>query len=137
MQRIKQGSRRKNILSRKKLERLSAQTIRDALIQANDQVLLILEGCSSLRRKATVAIDYTRQPFFGDPDAKNVIGGKNTREEQTGGYTYASIDIVEAGRRLTIHSTIINQFEREASGSLRKLICEARARGIHISVDIA
>ena len=117
---------------RGRVERLAEKQIRDALIQANDQVLLILRSYCIFRRKATVAIDYTRQPFFGDPDAKNVIGGKHERGTNWG-YTYASIDIVEAGRRLTIYSTTINQFSEKAQ-VVEKLICEARARGIHISV---
>ena len=117
---------------RGRIERLAEKQIRDALIKANDQVLLILQSYSIFRRKATVAIDYTRQPFYGDPDTKNVIGGKQERGT-TWGYTYASIDIVEAGRRLTIYSNTINQFSEKAE-VVEKLIFEARARGIHVSV---
>ena len=117
---------------RGRIERLAEKQIRDALIQANDQVLLILRSYSIFRRKATVAIDYTRQPFYGNPDAKNVIGGKQERGT-TWGYTYASIDIVEAGRRLTIYSNTVNQFSEKAE-VVEKLLFEARARGIHVSV---
>ena len=117
---------------RGRIERLSEKQIRDALIQANDQVLLKLRSYSVFRRKAVVAIDYTRQPFYGDPDAKNVIGGKQERGT-TWGYTYASIDIVEAGRRLTIYSITVNQFSDKAQ-VIEKLISEAKARGIHVSV---
>jgi len=117
---------------RARIERLSEKQIRDALIKANDQVLLKLRSYSIFRRKATVAIDYTRQPFYGDPDTKNVVGGKQERGT-TWGYTYASIDIVEAGRRLTIYSSTVNQFSEKAE-IVEKLISEARARGIHISI---
>jgi putative transposase len=117
---------------RGRIERLAEKQIRDSLIQANDQVLLILRSYCVFRRKATVAIDYTRQPFYGDPDTKNVIGGKQERGT-TWGYTYASIDIVEAGRRLTIYSSTVNQFSEKAE-VVEKLISEARARGIHISI---
>jgi hypothetical protein len=117
---------------RGRIERLAEKQIRDALIKANDQVLLILQSYSIFRRKAVVAIDYTRLPFYGDPDTKNVIGGKQERGT-TWGYTYASIDIVEAGRRLTIYSNTINQFSEKAE-VVEKLIFEARARGIHVSV---
>jgi putative transposase len=117
---------------RGRIERLSEKKIRDSLTQANDQVLHILRSYCIFRRKATVAIDYTRQPFYGDPDTKNVIGGKQERGT-TWGYTYASIDIVEAGRRLTIYSSTVNQFSEKAE-VVEKLISEARARGIHISI---
>ena len=63
---------------------------------------------------------------------KNVIGGKQERGT-TWGYTYASIDIVEAGRRLTIYSGTVNQFSEKAE-VVEKLIFEAKARGIHISI---
>jgi hypothetical protein len=117
---------------RGRVERLAEKQIRESLIQANDQILLILRRYSLFRRKATVAIDYTRQPFYGDPDTKNVVGGKQERGT-TWGYTYASIDIVEAGRRLAISSTTVNQFSEKAD-IVEKLILEAKARGIHIGV---
>lgn len=117
---------------RGRIERLAEKQLRDALIQANDQVLLILRRYRIFRRKATVAIDYTRQPFYGNPDAKNILGGKQERGT-TWGYTYASIDIVEAGRRLTIYSCTVNQFSDKAD-VVKKLIFEARARGVHISI---
>ena len=117
---------------RGRIERLAEKQIRDALIQANDHLLLILRSYCLFRRKAVVAIDYTRQPFYGDPDAKNVIGGKQ-ENGTTWGYTYASIDIVEAGRRLTVYSSPVNQFSEKAE-VVEKLIFEARARGIHISI---
>jgi putative transposase len=117
---------------RGRIERLAEKQIRNALIQANDQILLILRSYCLFRRKAVVAIDYTRQPFYGDPDAKNVIGGKQ-ENGTTWGYTYASIDIVEAGRRLTVYSSTVNQFSEKAE-VVEKLIFEARARGIHISI---
>jgi putative transposase len=123
-------SYRKNV--QRKNRTLSEKQIRDALIKANDQVLLILRSNSVFRRKAAVAIDYTRQPFYGDPNTKNVIGGKQERGT-TWGYTYASIDIVEAGRRLTIYSKTVNQFSEKAE-VVEKLIFEAKARGIHISI---
>ena len=117
---------------RGRIARLSEKQIRNALIQANDQVLLILKSYNLFGRKAAVAIDYTRQPFYGDPGTKNVIGGKQERGTSWG-YTYASIDIVEAGRRLAIYSITVNQFSEKAK-VVEKLIFEAKARGIHISI---
>jgi putative transposase len=117
---------------RGRIELLAEKQIRDALIEANDQVLLTLRRYSIFRRKATVAIDYTRQPFYGDPDTKNVTGGKQERGT-CWGYTYASIDIVEAGRRLTVYSFTVNQFSEKAD-VVKKLLFEARARRVHVSI---
>lgn len=117
---------------RGRIERLAEKQIRDALITANDQVLLILKSYCIFRRKATLAIDYTRQPFYGDPDTKNVIGGKQEKGT-TWGYTYASIDIVEAGRRLTLYALTVNQFTEKAQ-AVEKLVFEAKARGVHIGI---
>lgn len=46
---------------RGRIGRLAEKQIREALIEANDQVLLILRRYSVFRRKAVVAVDYTRQ----------------------------------------------------------------------------
>jgi putative transposase len=116
---------------RGRVERLAEKQIREALIAANDQVLLTLRRYSIFKRRVVVAIDYTRQPFYGDPEAKNVIGGKHEKGTSWG-YTYASIDIVEAGKRLTIYSITVNQFSEKAE-VVKTLILEAKARGIHIS----
>lgn len=64
---------------RGRIESLAEKQIRDSLIEANDQVLLTLRRYSIFRRKAVVAIDYTRQPFYGNKNTKNVIGGKQER----------------------------------------------------------
>lgn len=117
---------------RGRVQRLAEKQIRDSLTAANDEVLHTLRGYGVLRRKAAVAIDYTTQPFYGDPDARNVIGGKHDRGTNWG-YTYASIDIVEAGRRFTIYSTTVTQFSDKAE-VVEELISKAKARGVHIGV---
>ena len=115
---------------RGRAERLSEGQVRESLTGANDHVLRILKGYGVFRRKAVVAIDYARQPFYGDPNAKNVVGGKQEKGTRWG-YSYASIDIVEAGRRLTLHTLTVNQFTKKAE-AVEKLIMEAKAR---ISVE--
>jgi hypothetical protein len=61
-----------------------------------------------------------------------VTGDKQERGTSWG-YMYASIDTVEAGRRLTLYSSTVNQFSEKAE-VVEKLIFEAKARGIHISI---
>jgi hypothetical protein len=117
---------------RGRVECLQEKEIRKALTQANDQVLGALKSRGVLKRRATVAIDFTRDLFYGDPCTKNVIGGKQERGTAWG-YCYASIDIVEAGRRLTLYTMTVNQFTEKAQ-VVEKLISEAKARGVHIRV---
>lgn len=117
---------------RGRIERLAEKQIKDALTGANDQVLRILKNYGVFRRKAVAAIDYTREPFYGDPNTKNVIGGKQEKGT-TWGYSYASIDIVEAGRRLTLYTITVNQFTEKAQ-AVEKLISEAKARGVRIGI---
>jgi hypothetical protein len=115
-----------------RIERVEETQIREALTKSNDQVLQIAKSYGLFRRKAVVAIDYTRDLFYGNPNAKNVIGGKHEKGT-TWGYSYASIDVVEAGRRLTLYMMTINQFTEKAQ-AVEKLINEAKARGIHIDL---
>jgi hypothetical protein len=117
---------------RARIERLGETQIQRALTESNDHVLQVVKGYGAFRRKAVVAIDYTRDLFYGDPNAKNVVGGKRNRGTAWG-YCYASIDIVEAGRRLTLYMMTVNQFTEKAA-AVEKLINEAKARGVHISV---
>jgi hypothetical protein len=117
---------------RGRVERLQEKEIRKALTQANDQVLGALKSRGVFKRRATVAIDVTRDLFYGDPCTKNIIGGKQERGTAWG-YCYASIDIVEAGRRLTLYTMTVNQFTEKAQ-VVEKLISEAKARGVHIRV---
>lgn len=115
---------------RERIERLQESQIREALTSANDQLLQTLRGRGLLKRNVTAAIDYNRDLFYGDKNAKNVVGGK-----QEGGtswaYCYGTIHVVEAGRRLTLSSMTINAFTEKADAA-EKLISETRARGFHI-----
>jgi putative transposase len=117
---------------RTKTQRLSQTQIHNALTAANDQIFHTLKSLGVLRRKATVAIDYTTQPFYGNKNAKNIIGGKRDRGTNWG-YTYASIDLVEAGRRFTIYTTTVTQFSEKAT-IVEELITKAKARGVHVAM---
>lgn len=117
---------------RARVERVKETEIRKALTQANDEVLSVLKGYGVFRRKAVVAIDYTRKPFYGDPNTKMVIGGPHDRGT-TWGYCYASIHVVEAGRRLTLYTMPVSQFT-EKSEAIEKLLKEAKARGVHVGL---
>jgi len=117
---------------RGRIERLQETQIRQALTEANDQLLQTLQGCGVFRRNAVAAIDYNRDLFYGDQNAKNVIGGEHERGTSWA-YCYGTIHVVEAGRRLTLSSMTINEFTEKAD-AVEKLISETRARGLHIKL---
>jgi hypothetical protein len=117
---------------RARIERLKETQIREALTNSNDQVLQVIKSYGVFKRKAVVAIDYTRDLFYGNPNTKNVVGGKQEKGTPWG-YCYASIDVVEAGRRLTLYTLTVNQFTEKAQ-AVEKLITEAKARGVHIGL---
>jgi hypothetical protein len=78
----------------------------------------------------TGAIDYNRDLFYGDKNAKNVVGIEHERGASWA-YCYGTIHVVEAGRRLTLSSMTIDAFTEKAD-AVEKLISETRARGFHI-----
>jgi hypothetical protein len=117
---------------RARIERLKEKQIHDALTKSNDQVLQVAKSYGVFRRKAVVAIDYTRDLFYGNPNAKNVIGAKQEKGT-VWGYSYASIDVVESGRRLTLYTMTANQFTEKAQ-AVEKLIAQAKTCGVHVSL---
>jgi len=117
---------------RGRIERLQEPQIRESLTNANDQLLQTLQGRGVFRRNAVAAIDYNRDLFYGDKNAKNVIGGEHERGT-CWAYCYGTIHVVEAGRRLTLSSMTINEFTEKAD-AIEKLISDTTARGLHIKL---
>jgi len=117
---------------RGRAERVEVREIREAFTEANDEVLRTVRGFGVFRRRAVVAIDYNRKPFYGDPDVKMVVGGPYDRGTSWC-YCYASIHVVEAGRRLTLYTMSINQFTEKAT-AVERLLKEASARGVHMKL---
>lgn len=115
---------------RSRVEALSRDQVQSAFTLANDEILKILKGCGVFKRHAVVAIDYTHDPFYGDINAPMVIGGKQDRGT-CWGYNYASIHIVEAGRRLTLYTMPVDQFTEKAN-AVAMLLQQAKARGVHV-----
>lgn len=92
----------------------------------------MLKGYGVFKRYAIVAIDYTHDPFYGDINAPMVIGGKQDRGT-CWGYHYASIHIVEAGRRLTLYTMPVDQFTEKAD-VVKTLLEKAKERGVHVKL---
>ena len=117
---------------RGRVERVEAREIHEAFTEANDEVLRALKGFGAFKRKAVVAIDYNRKPFYGDQNLHMVVGGPYDRGTPWC-FCYASIHIVEAGRRLTLYTMPIHQFTEKAR-AVERLLEEAQTRGAHIEL---
>jgi DDE family transposase len=99
------------------------------LLDANDELLSVAKKFGVLHRPAICAVDYTKIPYYGDFNP-NVVRSK--KEKGTNHfYEYASISIVEKGRRICIYSLPVNLLDLK-SEVLERLITEARLRGVVI-----
>lgn len=119
---------------RGRVERVDVGEIRRSLAEANDEVLRTLKGFGVFKRKAAAAIDYKRVPYYGSPSAEMVVGGPYDRGTPWC-YCYASIHIVEAGRRLTLYTMPVHQFTSKAK-AVERLLQEAKARGVHVGLTL-
>ena len=119
---------------RGRVERVEVGEVRRILTEANDEVLHTLKGFGIFRRKAVVAVDYKRKPYYGDPCVEMVVGSPNVKGTSWC-YCYASIHIVEAGRRLTLYTMPIHQFTDKAR-AVERLLEEAKARGVHVGLTL-
>jgi hypothetical protein len=117
---------------RNRVETLSKDQVQKAFTEANDEIIKILKAQGVFKRYAIVAIDYTHDPFYGDINAPMVIGGKQDRGT-CWGYHYASIHIVEAGRRLTLHTMPVDQFTEKAD-VVATLLEKVKERGVHVKL---
>lgn len=115
---------------RNRVEALNRNQVQAAFTRANDEILKILKAQGVFKRCATVAVDYTHDPFYGDINAPMVIGGKQDRGT-CWGYHYASIHIVEAGKRLTLYTMPVDQFTEKAD-AVAILLEKTKERGVHI-----
>jgi len=77
-------------------------------------------------RKFDVAIDFTDWLFYGDKNAPMVVGRKPERGTSHG-YRFATINIVEAGRRFTLLALPVGPFDK-TEDILSKLLAYAKQR---------
>jgi len=77
-------------------------------------------------RKFDVAIDFTDWLFYGDKNALMVVGRKPERGTNRG-YRFATINIVEAGRRFTLLALPVGPFDK-TEDMLSKLLRYAKQR---------
>ena len=112
-----------------RLKKIESQDAYGMLIQANDSVIEELKSEGVFGKPVIAAIDYTKDPYFGE--YTNMVL-RSKRELGTNlFYTYASLHIVEAGRRITVSTIPVYQLEDHAL-IVEELVKAARDKGIRI-----
>lgn len=112
-----------------RLKKVEGQDAYEMLIQANDSIIEELRSKGVFRRPVVAAIDYTEEPYYGE---YNSLLRRGRWERGTDlHYTYASLHIVEAGRRITVFTRPVYQLEDQAS-IVEELVEAAGERGVRI-----
>ncbi len=104
----------------------------EKLTAVNDELVAIAVSSGLFKKPVVCAIDYTKIPYYGIFNS-NIVRGKHDRGTELF-YEYASISVVENGRRLCIHTLQITLLSEEKHEILRRLITQALARGIQIKM---
>lgn len=116
------------------LYRLKKMTSDDAhrmLMDANDALIREMKRRGVFRKPIIAAIDLTDDPYYGEYNNR-VRRGRRDRGTNLF-YTYASLHIVEQGRRITIFEIPVHQLDDHAL-VVEKLIGAAKQRGIRIRI---
>jgi putative transposase len=112
-----------------RLKKIESRDAYKMLIQANDSVIEEVKSKGVFGRPVVAAIDYTDDPYYGE---YNSLLRRGKRERGTDlYYTYASLHIVEAGKRITIFTRPVYQLEDHAS-IVEELVKAAHDRGVRI-----
>jgi hypothetical protein len=112
-----------------RLKKLGSDDAHRMLVDANDAIIEELLRRGVFRRPVVAAIDLTDDPYYGEYN-RNVRRSRRDRGTNLF-YTYASIHVVENGRRVTIFEIPVHQLDDHAYIA-EKLINAAKARGIKI-----
>jgi Transposase DDE domain len=102
------------------------------LTALNDELVAIAVNFGLFKKPVICAIDYTLVPYYGVFNS-NVIRSKHDKGTEMF-YEYASISVVENGRRICIYTIQITLLSEQKHEILRRLVREAPARGIRIKV---
>jgi len=114
-------------------ERASIQMeIWEKLTAVNDELVAITVKSGLFKKPVICAVDYTLIPYYGRFNS-NIVRGKHDKGTEKF-YEYASISVVENGRRICIYTLQITLLSEEKHEILRRLITQALARGIQIKM---
>jgi len=95
-----------------RLKKIESEDAFRMLTQANDSVLEDLKAKGVLSKPVLAAIDYTQEPYYGE--CNNMLL-RSKRELGTNlFYTYASLHIIEEGRRITLFTKPVKPLDEHA-----------------------
>ncbi len=104
--------------------------VQKMFIQTFDLTNKIMKTNNMFQGKIDVAIDYTNQLYYGDKNDPMILGFKPDRGTSYG-YTYATINIVQNGRRITLLCLPV-KFGSNKEDIVRKLVTYAK-KYIHVN----
>jgi hypothetical protein len=104
----------------------------EKLTAVNDALVSIAVKSGLFKKPVICAIDYTLIPYYGRFNS-SVIRSKHDKGTEKF-YEYASISVVENGRRICIFTIQITLLSEQKHEVLKRLVREALARGIQIKV---
>lgn len=114
-------------------ERAALQmNIWEKLTAVNDELVSIALNSGLFKKPVICAVDYTKIPYYGTFNS-NIVRSKHDKGAEFF-YEYASLSVVENGRRICIYTVQITLLSEEKHEILRKLITQALARGIKIKI---
>ena len=112
-----------------RLKKLKCEDAHRMLIGANDTIIETLGRRGVFRKPVLAAIDLTDDPYYGKYNNR-VRRSKHERGTNLF-YTYASLHVVEYGKRVTIFEIPVHQLD-DHMFVIERLIKAAMARGIRI-----
>jgi hypothetical protein len=114
-----------------RLKKLKSDDAHRMLIDANDAIIEEMKRRRVFKKPAIAAIDLTDDPYYGE---YNNRVRRSRRDRGTNlFYTYASLHVVEHGRRVTVFEIPVHQLDDHAL-VVGRLINAAKERGIRIRI---
>ena len=104
----------------------------EKLTAVNDALVSIAVKSGLFKKPVICAVDYTKIPYYGAFNS-NIVRSEHDRGTELF-YEYASISVVENGRRICVYSVQITLLSEEKHEILKRLIAQAMARGIKIEI---
>lgn len=81
------------------------------MVDANNALIDTVARKGILKKRAIVAIDYTKIPYYGKYN--NMVYRSQHKDGTSMFYCYATISIVEHGRRICIHALPVKQLDQK------------------------
>ncbi len=109
----------------RRLEEKDPAEVYRELVAVNDSILRRCRRSGIFRQRSVAAVDYVLQPYYGEPTVETV-GGK-PKAGARWFFCHATLNLVEAGRRLTVYDRPVKQLDEKAD-VVEELVREAGKR---------